>query len=84
MVGPTRVDTYSQKRKVKRMASNPAVQGEGSAMMAKLSILGALSLNLDFFNLFIFLLRIGSVHQANAEKAVSMAYEQEIIANSDV
>ena len=35
-----------------------AIQGEGSALMGKLSILGALSLYLDFLNLFIFLLRI--------------------------
>jgi FtsH-binding integral membrane protein len=45
-------------QKIKRMASDPAIQGEGSTLMAKLSILGALSLYLDFLNLFIFLLRI--------------------------
>ena len=45
-------------QKIKQMASNPAIQGEGSALMGKLSILGALSLYLDFLNLFIFLLRI--------------------------
>ena len=45
-------------QKIKRMASDPAIQGEGSALMSKLSILGALSLYLDFLNLFLFLVRI--------------------------
>jgi FtsH-binding integral membrane protein len=45
-------------QKIKRMASDPAIGGEGSALMAKMSILGALSLYLDFLNLFIFLVRI--------------------------
>jgi FtsH-binding integral membrane protein len=33
-------------------------EGEGSQLTGKLSILGALTLYLDFLNLFLFLLRI--------------------------
>ncbi len=51
--GLTAYDT----QKIKRMAASPTVQGEGSLAM-KLSILGALTLYLDFVNLFLFLLRL--------------------------
>ena len=45
-------------QKIVRMSSDPAIQGEGSALMQKLSILGALTLYLDFLNLFLWILRI--------------------------
>ncbi len=45
-------------QKIHRLASDPSIEGQGSALMTKLSILGALSLYLDFLNLFIWLLRI--------------------------
>ncbi len=44
-------------QKLARMANHPDVQSAG-ATLSKLSILGALTLYLDFINLFIFLLRI--------------------------
>jgi FtsH-binding integral membrane protein len=52
--GLTAYDT----QKIARMASDPRIQGEGSQLAGKLSILGALTLYLDFLNLFLFLLRI--------------------------
>ncbi|MBN1965146.1 MAG: Bax inhibitor-1/YccA family protein [Anaerolineae bacterium] len=44
-------------QKLQRIAANPTIQSDGSLAM-KLSILGALTLYLDFINLFLFLLRI--------------------------
>jgi FtsH-binding integral membrane protein len=44
-------------QKIKHMAQNAEVQGDGSIAM-KLSIIGALTLYLDFVNLFLFLLRL--------------------------
>jgi uncharacterized protein len=41
-----------------KMAQNPEIQAEGTALLTKLSILGALRLYLDFVNLFLFLLRL--------------------------
>ena len=52
--GLTAYDT----QKIVRLASDPRIEGEGSQMAGKLSILGALTLYLDFLNLFLFLLRI--------------------------
>ena len=52
--GLTAYDT----QKIARLASDPRIQGEGSQLAGKLSILGALTLYLDFLNLFLFLLRI--------------------------
>ena len=44
-------------QKIKQMANNPAVQGDGS-LAVKVSIFGALQLYLDLINLFLFLLQI--------------------------
>jgi FtsH-binding integral membrane protein len=52
--GLTAYDT----QKIVRLASDPRIEGEGSQLAGKLSILGALTLYLDFLNLFLFLLRI--------------------------
>lgn len=51
--GLTAYDT----QKLKRMAADPTLQADGS-MVARLSIVGALTLYLDFVNLFLFLLRL--------------------------
>jgi len=51
--GLTAYDT----QKIARMAKDPAVQEE-SVMLGRLSVLGALTLYLDFVNLFLFLLRL--------------------------
>ena len=51
--GLTAYDT----QKIARMAKDPAVQDEG-VMLGRLSVLGALTLYLDFVNLFLFLLRL--------------------------
>jgi len=51
--GLTAYDT----QKIAKMAKDPAVQEEG-AMLGRLSVLGALTLYLDFVNLFLFLLRL--------------------------
>jgi FtsH-binding integral membrane protein len=45
-------------QKIAQMASNPEIQADGSGLMGKLSVLGALKLYLDFLNLFLFLVRI--------------------------
>jgi FtsH-binding integral membrane protein len=45
-------------QKIKRMAADPTIQEEGTELLTKLSILGALTLYLDFINLFLFLLRL--------------------------
>jgi len=44
-------------QKIKNMAADPTIEADGSLSM-KLSIMGALSLYLDFINLFLFLLRL--------------------------
>jgi uncharacterized protein len=44
-------------QKIKRMAADPTIEADGSLAM-KLSIMGALTLYLDFINLFLFLLRL--------------------------
>jgi len=41
-----------------RLAADPRIEVEDSQLAGKLSILGALTLYLDFLNLFLFLLRI--------------------------
>src|SRR5690242_6138177 len=52
--GLTAYDT----QKIARLAADPRIEGEGSQLVGKLSILGALTLYLDFLNLFLFLVRI--------------------------
>ena len=52
--GLTAYDT----QKIARLVADPRIQGDGSQLAGKLSILGALTLYLDFLNLFLFLLRI--------------------------
>jgi len=52
--GLTAYDT----QKIKNMSMDPAIEAEGGELMQKLSILGALTLYLDFINLFLFLLRL--------------------------
>lgn len=52
--GLTAYDT----QKIKEMSMDPAIEAEGGELMQKLSILGALTLYLDFINLFLFLLRL--------------------------
>jgi uncharacterized protein len=44
-------------QKIKQLASDPTIQADGDLAM-KFSILGALTLYLDFINLFLFLLRL--------------------------
>ena len=51
--GLTAYDT----QKIARMARDPALQQEGD-MLGRMSVLGALTLYLDFVNLFLFLLRL--------------------------
>lgn len=51
--GLTAYDT----QKILRLSADPQIQ-EGGALLGKLSILGALTLYLDFINLFLFLLRL--------------------------
>jgi FtsH-binding integral membrane protein len=51
--GLTAYDT----QKIARLAKDPALQDEG-AMLGRLSVLGALTLYLDFINLFLLLLRL--------------------------
>lgn len=45
-------------QKIVRMASDPKIQSGESGLMRKLSVLGALTLYLDFLNLFLFILRL--------------------------
>lgn len=45
-------------QKIKEMSADPTIEAEGASLMTKLSILGALTLYLDFLNLFLFLLRL--------------------------
>ncbi len=44
-------------QKIKHIAADPSIQADGSIAM-KLSLIGALTLYLDFINLFLFLLRL--------------------------
>jgi len=53
--GLTAYDT----QKIKKMSMNPELQSDGN-MALKFSVLGALTLYLDFINLFLFLLRLFS------------------------
>ncbi|MEM7118727.1 MAG: Bax inhibitor-1/YccA family protein [Chloroflexota bacterium] len=48
---------YDTKR-IKMMAQDAAIQGAGAATISRIGVLGALSLYLDFINLFLFLLRL--------------------------
>lgn len=50
--------TAADTQKIVRMSADPRLSGDGGALLARLSIMGALSLYLDFLNLFLFLLRI--------------------------
>ncbi len=50
--------TAYDSQKIKQMAMDPAIEAEGGELMQKLSIMGALTLYLDFINLFLFLLRL--------------------------
>ena len=50
--------TARDTQKIVRMASDPRLEGDGGVLLARVSIVGALSLYLDFLNLFLFLLRI--------------------------
>jgi FtsH-binding integral membrane protein len=50
--------TAADTQKIVRLSSDPRLEGDGGALLARLSILGALMLYLDFLNLFLFLLRI--------------------------
>lgn len=50
--------TAHDTQKISKMASDPQLATGGTAAMRKLSILGALTLYLDFLNMFLFLLRI--------------------------
>jgi len=52
--GLTAYDT----QKILRMASDPRVQADGSALLGRLSVLGALTLYLDFLNMFLFIMRL--------------------------
>jgi hypothetical protein len=45
-------------QKLYRLSADPSIQGEEATLLTKLSILGALTLYLDFINLFLFLLRL--------------------------
>ncbi|MBV9328450.1 MAG: Bax inhibitor-1/YccA family protein [Chloroflexi bacterium] len=50
--------TAADTQKIQQWAADPTVAARGNDVMARLSILGALTLYLDFLNLFIFLVRI--------------------------
>ncbi len=50
--------TAADTQKIQQWAADPAIAGSGDGVMMRLSILGALTLYLDFLNLFIFLVRI--------------------------
>ncbi len=52
----TALTAYDTQR-IKEMAADPTIEADGS-LAAKLGILGALTLYLDFINLFLFLLRL--------------------------
>jgi hypothetical protein len=57
--GLTAYDTY----RIKQMAESPELAAAGGDAVLKLSIIGALTLYLDFINLFLFLLRILGVRR---------------------
>jgi uncharacterized protein len=50
--------TAADTQKIVRLAADPRLEGDGGVLLARLSIIGALTLYLDFLNLFLFLLRI--------------------------
>jgi FtsH-binding integral membrane protein len=50
--------TAADTQKIVRLSADPRLEGDGGALLARLSIIGALTLYLDFLNLFLFLLRI--------------------------
>lgn len=50
--------TASDTQKIQRWASDPRFAADGEAVSGRLGVLGALTLYLDFLNLFIFLVRI--------------------------
>jgi len=50
--------TAHDTQKLTRMSRDPRIQGSEGSLLTKLSIMGALTLYLDFLNLFLFLLRI--------------------------
>ena len=50
--------TASDTQRIMRWASDPEIKARGTEVTTRLSILGALTLYLNFLNLFIFLLRI--------------------------
>ena len=56
-VGLFTILTAYDTQKIKGWASDPSISADGSLLM-KVSIMGALTLYLDFINLFIFLLRL--------------------------
>lgn len=53
----TALTAYDTQR-IKRLAEDPRLAGEGSVTMTRLAIMGALGLYLNFLNLFLFLLRL--------------------------
>lgn len=53
----TALTAYDTQR-IKRLAADPRLAGEGTVTMTRLSIMGALGLYLNFLNLFLFLLRL--------------------------
>jgi uncharacterized protein len=50
--------TARDTQKIVQLSANPQLEGDGGVLLARLSIMGALVLYLDFLNLFLFLLRI--------------------------
>jgi FtsH-binding integral membrane protein len=50
--------TAADTQKIQQWAADPSIAGSGDGVMMRLSILGALTLYLDFLNMFIFLVRI--------------------------
>jgi len=50
--------TAADTQKIVRMSADPRLEGDGGVLLARMSIIGALMLYLDFLNLFLFLLRI--------------------------
>ncbi len=53
----TALTAYDTQR-IRRMAEDPRLAGEGTVTMTRLAIMGALGLYLNFLNLFLFLLRL--------------------------
>ena len=50
--------TAWETQRIKRMAEDPRLAGQGTVTMTRLAIMGALGLYLNFLNLFLFLLRL--------------------------